>query len=70
MTDREIPSTPEIYTVWYMYVRKPDLIRAINKMIADGLSLDDIEKAKLFEKFFGLAMEYVHIQEANEQGDD
>ena len=53
MMDRKIPATPQNYLVWYTYVsgREPDLIRAIDKMIADGLSLDGIENAELFENF-------------------
>ena len=71
MTDREIPSTPQNYTVWYTYVsgREPDLIRAIDKMIADGVEFDNFENAELFEKFFGFTMEGARIQEASEQID-
>ena len=53
MTDRKVPATPQNYLVWYTYVsgREPDLIRAIDKMIADGADFDDFENAELFENF-------------------
>ena len=52
MTDREIPSTPQNYTVWYVSGRQPDLIRAIDKMVAEGVSFDHLKHAELFEVFF------------------
>lgn len=71
MTERRIPSTPQNYTVWYTYVsgREPDLIRAIDKMIAESADFGNFENAELFEKFFGFTMEGARIQEASEQID-
>ena len=71
MTDRKIPATPQNYLVWYTYVsgREPDLIRAIDKMIADGADFDDFETAELFEKFFGFTTEGARIQEASDRID-
>ena len=71
MTDRKIPATPQNYLVWYTYVsgREPDLIRAIDKMIADGADFDDFENAELFEKFFGFTTEGARIQEASDRID-
>ena len=71
MADRKIPATPQNYLVWYTYVsgREPDLIRAIDKMIADGADFDDFENAELFEKFFGFTTEGARIQEASDRID-
>ncbi|MEL0018881.1 MAG: diguanylate cyclase [Rickettsiales bacterium] len=71
MTERSIPTTPQNFTVWYTYVsgREPDLLRAIDKLIADGTNFDSYENAELFEKFFGFTKEGARIQEASEQID-
>lgn len=71
MSERKIPSTPQNYTVWYTYMsgREPDLIRAIDKIIANNGEFGNFENAELFEKFFGFTMEGARIQEASEQID-
>ena len=71
MMERNIPSTPQNYTIWYTYVsgREPDLIRAIDKIIANDGEFGNFESAELFEKFFGFTMEGARIQEASEQID-
>ena len=72
MTEKDIPSTPQNYTVWYTYVsgREPDLKRAIDKMIGEGTEFSSFENAELFEKFFGFTKEGARIQEASEQIDN
>jgi len=71
MSERKIPSTPQNYTVWYTYMsgREPDLIRAIDQIIANNGEFGSFENAELFEKFFGFTMEGARIQEASEQID-
>lgn len=71
MMERKIPSTPQNFTVWYTYVsgREPDLIRAIDKLIAENGEFGSYENAELFEKFFGFTKEGARIQEASEQID-
>ena len=71
MTERQIPSTPQNFTIWYTYVsgREPDLVRAIDKLMDEGSTFDSYENAELFEKFFGFTKEGARIQEASEQID-
>jgi len=68
MMERNIPSTQQNYTIWCTYVsgRELDLIRAIDKIIANYREFGNFKSAELFEKLFGFTMEGAQIQEASE----
>jgi diguanylate cyclase len=69
MASRNIPSTPQNFTIWYTYLtgRHPDLINMIDKMIAEDAVFDNHHNAEIFERFFGYSEEGARIQAASEQ---